>query len=302
MKNLYICSTVYHLIIALIKIDLNVENRIVLLDGIVDVEKFCLKLNKIDNIEAVVFTDNSVYSRYPIYKKYQLELMDRLLDNIKDIYMFIDANHIGWYLHRKKINYHLLEDGYNCFLYPSQHKYNWWRFFLKGIPKVHGYSKYCTDIEVNSIKGIPRDSRYNKFIELPRKKIFERMTVSQKAILCDLFDYEPINIQQPSVLILTQPLHSDVQWGMTYEQHIDYYSEICKQYPQHYIYLKVHPRDHTDYSGFKATILSNSYPIEMLDIFGEHKFNIGITHSSTALDFLNCVEEKIVLFDLGSMK
>ncbi|MGT2829359.1 glycosyltransferase family 52 [Streptococcus hillyeri] len=301
MKKLYVCSTVYHLIVALLKINLEEYNKIVLLDGIVDAEKFCLRLNEIDGIEAVVFTDNLVYSRYPIYKQEQLDMMDKLLEKVKEIYMFIDANHIGWYLHRKKINYHLLEDGYNCFLYPSQHKYSWWRFFLKGIPKVHGYSKYCIDIEANSIAGIPRDSRYNKFIEVPRKQLFEEMEVSKKEIIFNLFDYEPIKIQQPSVLILTQPLHSDVQWGMSYEEHIQFYSKIVEKYSDYHIYLKVHPRDYTDYSKFNATILSNSYPIEILDIFGEHKFNIGITHSSTALDFLNCVEEKIVLFDLKDM-
>lgn len=70
----------------------------------------------------------------------------------------------------------------------------------------------------------------------------------------------------------------------------------------YHIYIKVHPRDNIDYSNLNATVIQRNIPIELFDFLENIKFDVGITYFSTALDFLNCVNKKIFLYNIKDIK
>ena len=77
------------------------------------------------------------------------------------------------------------------------------------------------------------------------------------------------------------------------------YQNILDKYLKDYnLYIKTHPRELTDY---KAVLdvdfveIPRDFPLELLNFFKAINFNLGITIFSSALDNLNCVENKIFI-------
>lgn len=287
MVRKYICYTIYHLLIALCKYE----------------------SGDVIYIGKDVFLDREMERKLEEYKV-KIFLVDEFnVSQNDDIYIFNDWESEGDYLRRNKIYYHLIEDGYNY------HSYNIRKLFYKrknllakyifttSIP--FGYSKYCLSIEVNNKSKVVRDKRYKKMIEVPRKQLFLNLTIEKRNMLKSVFNI-PIQINKAkSVLILTQPLSSDTFFTDVFPDKkslFNYYKGVANSYiNQGYsVFIKIHPRDKLDYSllGSEVILLSKRIPMEIYELFGNYHFNIGITHSSTALEFLTCVDEKIFLADL----
>ncbi|HEO7347808.1 TPA: capsular biosynthesis protein, partial [Streptococcus agalactiae] len=56
------------------------------------------------------------------------------------------------------------------------------------------------------------------------------------------------------------------------------------------------------YSKLPVELLPSNVPMEIIELMLTGRFECGITHSSTALDFLTCVDKKITLVDLKDIK
>ncbi|HEM9544874.1 TPA: capsular biosynthesis protein [Streptococcus agalactiae] len=315
----FVCHTLYHLLITIIKLKDKENTRIFICDTITDYETWVKILND-QGIRTESFKEFA-YREQLQNKNIEevMELVDSDLNHYFErvdtqVYLFNDDTLIGRYMVYLGKNYHLIEDGYNCF----QTKLFLGGSVVKRVIKTYlfkkyvpyGFSKYCLSIEVNSLVGLPHDIRSKKYKELPRKKLFDSLNKEQKSLIFKIFKTKPLTITPKSVLLLTQPLAQD-KWYKTpterfqsIQEQYDYFDDIVQEYRTlgYNVYLKVHPRDVVDYSKLPVELLPSNVPMEIIELMSTGRFECGITHSSTALDSLTCVDKKITLVDLKDIK
>lgn len=290
MKTLYICHTVYHLFVTLSKVSSTENDTVMVFETISNREKLLENLKKSTFNTAFLLLEKT--SSFDVFH----------FDNYHEIFIFNDYTTIGQYFRDNKISYHLIEDGYNYYQYKMNFKFLIkLRFLLKfmSLEKPLGFSKCVQTIEVNSLKNLPKDSRRRKWREVPRKKLWQNLPEERKIEIAKIFDFKDFNQNYNGILVLTQPLFQD-KWDInitTEEAQLNYYKHIIQQYADDSkIYMKVHPRDTTDYSSLEnVTFLDKHIPMEIYEMMCHCHFSKGITHSSTVLDFLSCVEDKIIL-------
>ncbi|HFR3671723.1 TPA: glycosyltransferase family 52 [Streptococcus suis] len=285
IKNLYFCHTLYHLFITLCK--LNPE------------EEYCISLNEVLQLDPKV--------KEKLIKKYSINVIEEkqvALFNYDAIYIFNDWESVGPVLRDKGIYYNLIEDGYDYFTYYTKETLFSDPENIQFDLASWGYSKFCKTIEVNDISKIKEDCRREKFIELPRKQLIGNIGKQKREMLLDVFNIQQNTSKRRKLLILTQPLCFDkLEDSITTDkEQVDYYQNIVNQYRDEgfEIYLKIHPRDKVDYTALTGQVifLEKNVPMEIYEMLGSYHFEIGITHSSTGLDYLSCVTEKIFLKNL----
>lgn len=222
----------------------------------------------------------------------------------REIYVFCDSDPIGYYLNQNRIHYHAVEDGLNCLRNGDLAHYdNRSHFALKAFLSQkcnlifiqNGFGKYCIDMEVNDISAI--EIPFEKYVEVPRKKLLAGIGAEDKEILLQAFveDIEKLKElisdgNRKTVLILTEPL-------CTLPVRKQIFTDIIGRYQGEYsILLKPHPRDELDYRiEFPDTcIIDKTVPMEMLNFFDGYKIDlaVGVFTEMGALDF---AKEKIRL-------
>ncbi|WP_394405157.1 glycosyltransferase family 52 [Streptococcus sp. 20-1249] len=292
MQKVYICYTIYHLLITIIKSENQKEQiEIVLMDSIKDRNRLKTQLE-------------SKNYRVVIYHNWQNVEKSFL---INEIYIFNDCTSLGQLLHKKRITYNLIEDGYGSLVYTKERVlFKKIVNFFRNLPQPGGFSKYCVSIEVTDKGAMEKDSRYNKIIEVRREELFNTVSEKIKQDLFDIFQVTPLNIDRYSAIIITQPLAAD-KWYKTRvtrfqseKEQIEFYKNIINRLKNenYTVYMKVHPRDTCDYSMFDANILEKNIPIELIGMLINRNFKIGITHSSTSIDFIDFIDEKVKIFEL----
>lgn len=318
MARMYICTTPYQLLLTILKIE-DDKSELVLLEGTTDKEIISNLsrekiFKKIDTLNMYIFDE---IKRYITNKREIARFITRFKE-ADDIYIYNDHIPIGWILDKYKIKYNLIEDGYNFFSY----KYIDFRnrvftkkatirdykdllkhlFFLRRT-KGPGFSKYCQSIEVNDISVVPKDERYHKLKEVPRKDLFNNISEERKQLILRVFDVEELSeVAEKSVLILTQPLSIDGLMNSDDKQY-GFYKKICDKYLSegYEVYLKPHPRDTVTYEKMNGVnLIAQSVPMELIEMVSDVKFERIITHSSTAINFLTCGKEKEVFFDFNT--
>lgn len=318
MGRMYICVTPYQLLLTILKIE-DSKSELVLQEGITDKEIISNLskeriFKKIDILNMLIFDG---VKKYIINKREMAGFITRF-KGVDDIYTYNDHTPIGWILDKYKIKYNLIEDGYDFFSY----KYIDFRnriftkkstiqdykdllkhlFFLRRT-KGPGFSKYCQSIEVNDISVVPKDERYHKFKEVPRKELFENITEERKQLILRVFGVEELSgVTDKSVLILTQPLSIDGLMNSDDKQY-GFYKKICDKYLSegYEVYLKPHPRDTITYEKMNGVnLIAQTVPMELIEMVSDVKFERLITHSSTAINFLTCGKEKEVFYDFNT--
>lgn len=217
----------------------------------------------------------------------------------QDIYVYCDADPIGYYLNQNRIYYHALEDGLDSVKHSDDARYENRRHFklkmflskyLNLIFIQNGYGKYCLDMEVNDISAI----RYScpGYIEQPRQALVDRLDDREKDLILKVFvrDKEGLECQleessrvRDKILILTDPL-------CTLDVRERIFRDIIAMYePEGTIFLKPHPRDELDYRKlfseypqFDATV-----PMELLGFFPGVRFKkvVGVLTEMKAISF-----------------
>ncbi|SHN51859.1 Glycosyltransferase family 52 [Butyrivibrio hungatei DSM 14810] len=226
----------------------------------------------------------------------------------KDIYVFCDSDPIGYYLNYKKIPYHAVEDGLDCIRYYDTARYdNRGHFKIKAwmaskglIHIQNGYGRYCIDMEVNNISVLPYPC--DKYVELPRKTLTDRLTASEKELMLKLFvdDVEGIKKKvegnDKTLLVLSEPL-------CDLDTRVRIFKDIICEYgtidnTKAIVIIKQHPRDLLDYrENFpEAIVLDGSFPMEMLNFIENISFD-RLVSVYTVVDSLSFVEDKIYLGD-----
>ncbi len=305
-KRCYVCSSYYHLLITLIKVMRNnIETDLMLSsDILIDDKELLNKLYNSKLFNEIIFLDykkmNNRYLNLTRLFFYINSILNR--KKYEEIYIFNEGI-LTLILNIKKIHYNVLEDGANYFKeYNKQLALRKKKDLIKGIiskllkmPKPFE-SKYIKSIEVNDKNDIWIKNK--NIIEVPRVKLFESLTTTEKKVITNIFLSNNIKINNNSVLILTQPLSEDSLCSSE-EMKVKIYNNIIKEYcvDEKDVILKIHPRDKTNYEKYfdNITILSNKFPIEILTFSSDLKFKKIITIASTAINTIKNCDEKIVL-------
>lgn len=314
MKKIFICHTEYHVLITLIKSINNKEkNDIVLYGTLKDIDRmykklkglevfdniYCFSYKDIEEIEKIPATRNIFLRRKRLKKKIRESYNLDFLNN-KEIYIFNDSSIIGMYLRMKEINYHIIEDGLDCYQKIERH-YNFkgikykLRIITNDITCSFGSSKYVQTIEVNSKKNIDLFFK-EKLIEVPRKEMFAKLEKEEREKIINVFLDAPLNLQGEISLLITQPLYKD-GFLDNKEQQVEMYKYMIETYAEGKIIIKPHPRDDIDYTNIsnKYVILENGFPIEILNFMENISIQKCITAFSTSIDFIEACKQKVIL-------
>ena len=313
-ETLYIFNTQYQFLIALIKVKDDGTDSLAIVNRRLD-ERIQRILIKENIVKDIIHIDESIFAFCKsIPQRRELKIR---LENFDKVNIFIDHFTIGAYLDKYKIPYNTIEDGYNFFMYKyrdfrdklftKEATVQDYKEFIKHIlfckKNKPGFGKYCQSIEVNDISVVPKDERYNKFKEVPRKELFENISEERKQLILRVFDVEELSeVAEKSVLILTQPLSIDSLMDSDDKQY-GFYKRICDKYLSegYEVYLKPHPRDTVTYENINGVkLIAQTVPMELIEMVSDVKFERIITHSSTAINFLTCGKEKEIFFDFNT--
>lgn len=313
-ETLYIFNTQYQFLIALIKVKDDGTDSLAIVNRRLD-ERIQRILIKENIVKDIIHIDESIFAFCKsIPQRRELKIR---LENFDKVNIFIDHFTIGAYLNKYKIPYNTIEDGYNFFMYEyrdfrdklftKEATVQDYKEFIKHIlfckKNKPGFGKYCQSIEVNDISVVPKDERYHKFKEVPRKELFENISEERKQLILRVFDVEALSeVKDKSVLILTQPLSIDDLLNGDDKQY-GFYKRICDKYLSegYEVYLKPHPRDSVTYENINGVnLIAQTVPMELIEMVSNVKFERIITHSSTAINFLTCGKEKEIFFDFNT--
>lgn len=321
-SKIYICHTYYHVLISIIKeISSNANADIVICDTIPEGEKIVGSLKKSGIFKNVFefsekkYKNNSLnrsrFGKLEIlfinskYKKMIKPSFQLNKDIYKEVNIFNDWTYLGYYLRANKIYYNLLEDAKDSYKVlenyvrinykkPLLHKF--FGFALE-TSYFHGKSKYSKVVEVND----------DNEIKIPKEKIrvnnknemFSKLAEGQLKSIYSIFTEDEIEtvINKNSILILSQPLYED-SMVQTEEYQKKVYQDIIDQYCKDVdVYIKPHPRDNFDYGKefCNVKIINKNIPTEILNFNPNIKFKKAITVSSSSINGIDFVDEKIYL-------
>lgn len=232
----------------------------------------------------------SLWNRYRFTKKYgklQEKLIPTDFKKYREIYVFCDSDPIGYYLNYKHVYYHAVEDGLDTLRSSDLARAdNAGHFELKAFLSKkcnlifiqNGYGKYCLDMEVNDVSVLKYPCPY--YVEMPRKKLTDRLTEKEKAVLMKTFvkDADKVSEVMKSsngrvVLLLTEPL-------CDLDTRKKLFSDLIQKYQGDFqIILKQHPRDLLDYEKeFKDYLLiDRTVPMELLNFFPDFKVDLVVS-------------------------
>lgn len=337
-ERIYVCHTYYHVYVTCLKeLALPVESRrqatLVLSTMSNDFGNLKERAEACGLFEEVVMFDEKEDVFFPELMKYHTDkgnIVLNMLARIKytklfgklekpyvpvdfrqyrDIYVFCDSDPIGYYLSYEKIYYHAVEDGLNCIQYYDTARYdNRGHFGLKAWMAAHnlifiqnGYGKYCLDMEINDKSVVPFPCE--KYIEVPRAGLVDRLTKEDKDLLIHLFieNMDALTEQLESgardkVLVLTEPLCAlDVRRKL-FADVIEEYGVIDGRRGQ--VLIKPHPRDVLDYrKEFSEYIVLNAmFPMEVLNFIPGLKFR-RVVSVATVPNGIKFAEEVLFLGD-----
>ncbi|MCQ2519272.1 MAG: glycosyltransferase family 52 protein [Lachnospiraceae bacterium] len=333
-SRIYVCHTYYHVYISILK-ELNLpkdkrgEATLLLSKMSTDFEALKDRVSETGVFRDVIEYDEKSETFFPELAKYHEEkgniafnMLARIkftkklaklsapyvpvdFKKYKDIYVFCDADPIGYYLNWRRIPYHAVEDGLDTLVHIDGARFaNRGHFKLKAFMSkklnlifvMNGYGKYCKDMEVNDIKGIKYPCPY--YVEVPRHTLTDNLSEEDKSILLKAFirDIDTLKSivdnckEQGSILLLTEPLCT-----LDVREHI--FRDIIEKYKNEgTIFIKPHPRDYLDYKTlfneypqFDATV-----PMELLNFFPGLRFKkvVGVL---TVMNALSCADEVVRL-------
>lgn len=317
MKKVYICHTIYHIYITLIKqLDKNEKIDFILSTTIPEFFELSERLKKLEIVDQIMIINeaalplpiiNSLKSRIFYVHNIRQEMNKYInyeFNSKLQLFIYNDNTKLGTYLIASKINYHLIEDGLNSLIDINQVadlNYSLKTILLSKFNMTilpYGFSKYAKTVEVNKIEGVKIP--YKKLVEVNREKLINSLSSNSKKNIYTFFYGDLIKSidNLKNVLILTQPLFKD-QLLLSEVQQISLYREIVEDYSDkgYEIYIKPHPRDETDYTLIisRNKVINKNVPIEVMNFNPNFSINTVISVTSTAIDGIKFAKNKIKL-------
>lgn len=321
-RTLYICATVYHVYVMLQKISVEENIPDVCLETTIpNVEEIKNRLKQLDEIGSVScisdvgwrFSNVARTTLQHILTKAHIHELDGKLGFISeydDIRIFNDDGMIGQYLNDRRIYYHLIEDGLDCY-----------KHFNESITKTNhpliapllenifgvafdmGQSKYCLDVEVNDSTGLK--TSFNCAIRCcPRTRLKEMANGLGRELLLRVFPLPCIEEMQDGILILTLPTDVNNKGESVTEKYlprgttqVDFIRKVMDKFPDRKCFIKPHPRDKTDYVALipEAETISREIPVEMFTYDNGLHMYAAVTYVSTSLGSIDFAEKRFAV-------
>lgn len=325
--KIYFCFTYYHTLIAMIKVMQEGQKADILLANDIPEYKELLERLKCSECFSNFYEYDAIeFSKRFIFKnKFERALVSRKivndsipklvtlnLDSLSDysgLYVFNDMTGPAKYLIINNISYHLIEDGLDYYSYFDKYyginKSNFTQIGLRKKLKellgmgfcCWGQNNACIDIEVNKIEGIkiPKDKVY----ECPRQKMFDELSEDQKKLIYVTYAKEhKVDIRKDKKIILfTQPLAAD-RFVQTLEEQKTVFEKVIKEFVMagYAVTIKPHPRDMMDYSElikkYHCFYIDKNIPSEILNFNLDSTYEMAVSITSTAINFLKTAKEK----------
>ena len=331
-SRIYIANTYYQVYIAIIK-ELNFKKRddftkadLMFTDVATDFKDLHQRVEKIDLFEnifdlhqpphwelapeehAALGKGNEIkklMTRIKYSKKITQEIekyVDFDFAAYDEVYMFDDADPLGFYFYKHKLRYICVEDALNMFqrdMREGERRFFWFRkmLFNMGLLYLQGaVGDNAYRIEVNDKTGVTCVER-EKLDEIPRDKLIEALTDEERNLIYEVFEEnggeKEIPDGQKTVLILAQCLYPTIVSSLELQKQA--YQKIIDDYKDDYvIYLKPHPRDQLDYAEAfpDINLLGKYYPVEILNLQNKLHFDLAVTITSTSIDGITIADEK----------
>lgn len=173
-----------------------------------------------------------------------------------------------------EINYHDITK-----VYPKTHPYRLLKW-LFGHSFV-GEGRLFSTVYLKSPRSA-QSAIQTKARQLDLASLYASMPLAQKAVLCNLFVFSPVNLSKngPARLIVTQPFS---ELGMMSEtQKVAMYRAMIAQGDGAF-YIKPHPKEKTDYSKVfpdVQEVFDPKIPFELLWLTGLRELEVYTVHSS----------------------
>lgn len=334
-ERIYVCHTYYHVYVSFLKEFALPESKrgqasIVLSSLSTDFEELPDRLGKAAFFEEVILFDekrDTFFEELKPLKADRGNIAANMVNRIRftkayarleepyipvdfsqygDIYVFCDSDPIGYYLNKKKIHYHAMEDGIDCLKAYDAARYDNRGFFrfkawmsAKNLIFIqNGYGKYCLDMEINDRTCLKYDCP--KYKVVPRKPLEEAMKPEEKRLLIKVFIedadrlLDQIGSRNESVqdaLLLTEQLCS-------LEVRKQIFTDIIQKYCGGYrVFIKPHPRDEMDYEKAfpEHIVMKGRFPMEIMNLIEGVHFDRAIAVFTQAINTMDFVDEKIFL-------
>ena len=332
LSRIYICNTYYQVYIAIIK-ELNFKKRddfvkadLMLTDVATDFKDLHQRVEKLDLFEnifdfhqpphwelapkehAALGKGNEIkkFMTRIRYSKKIIKEIEKYVDfdftAYDEVYMFDDADPLGYYFYKHKLRYIAVEDALNMYqrdMREGERRFFAFRKLLFNMGLLYmqgGVGRNCYRIEVNDKTGVTCVESY-KLDEVPREALINALTPEEKNLIYEVFEEnggeEAVVEDRKTVLILAQCLYPTI--CSTLERQRQAYQKIIDEYKDEYvIYLKPHPRDQLDYEEAfpDIKILGKYYPVEILNLQNKLHFDLAVTITSTSIDGITIADEK----------
>lgn len=313
MRDIYICHTVYHAYISMLKaFGHEREFGLIIIDTVPKGEQLAAQIESTNIFNDVRFIDRkqifggkyNEYLKNYFLCKYNKRRIDRELRFIKsysNVFVFNDYSEIGCYLENEGIPYHLLEDGLDVYkqfdVYESigrGYVIKKLLYLITKIPYSVGMNKCCIDIEINDDKELKTRIK-QPIIVVNRKELEKIISDEFREKTNNAFGVGEIKKIDSGILILTQILTELQVVSNEVEQYI-YYEKVVEKYSANgRIYLKPHPRDEIDYSKledkYNVKLLKKEIPMEVYASLPHIHFNCIVTYSSTAANITGLADQ-----------
>lgn len=332
LTRIYIANTYYQVYIAIIK-ELNFRKRddfvkadLMLTDVTTDFKDLHQRVEKIGLFENVIDFHQPPHKELAPeefaargkgneiqklitrikYSKKIIKEIEKYVDfdftAYDEVYMFDDADPLGYYFYKHKLRYICVEDALNMYqrdMRSGERRFFWFRkiLFNMGLLYLQGaVGKNAYRIEVNDKTGVTCVER-EKLDEVPREALIEALTPEEKNLVYDVFEEnggeKEIPEGQKTALILAQRLYPEILSSLELQKQA--YRKIIDELKDDYtIYLKPHPRDYLDYAEAfpEINILGKYYPVEILNLQNKLHFDLAVTITSTSIDGIKIADEK----------
>ena len=329
-NTIYFCTTYYHTLITIIKALQSKEKfDVILCKTIPEHEILKAKLEKTALFKSIYYYDTAAF----LNERKQSKLKSRLeklffvrrrciatvaekyleVDVLKydNIYVYMDDHPFAYYLMYHKKKFHLIEDALDFFKYYDKYYHVNKEEYIPGTIRylkrklfgyfVWGYSPFVIDIEVNDSDGIRIPEEKVKTV--PRKELFSGLSAEDKLIIYSTYVRGELSYSETegkTAVIFTQPLLKD-KFVKNKEEQVKVFESIAHDWFEkgYNLILKPHPRDEAEYDTivkeYHISYIDKNLPSEILNFNPNFHFDVAVTLTTTAINFLDYADKKIFL-------
>lgn len=313
MQNLFICHTLYHVLIALLRTLRGKPSFLVLSMAVPGAANLAETLRATGHFAGVQVVDEAALDRQnaesSIYRvlhtgKPSCFALPRKKQDLR-VYISNDWSALGRFLQHEHIPYILCEDTLGGTLDPDQHLLVEQRAASDFAARRRGSgyfywgdSRFCVAVESEDAFKC-RIFPEKKLITYSKAALLASLTEAEKAAVLAVFVPKPLPgdaaVYARATLLLPRSLVEDRLADQATQNRI--FRAVAAKYADGPLFIKTHPRDATDYEALfpTATVLPRFMPSEVLNFCLPHKFRRAVTVQSWVLRGFTGAQENIFL-------